>query len=72
MRCSPVLVTLLAVLTTGSASAAAPEKSGYDKPPQNVLDVLHAPSPPNPYVSPTGDRILLVSWVHYPPIAQGA
>ncbi|HMA22773.1 MAG TPA: hypothetical protein VKP00_02235, partial [Gemmatimonadaceae bacterium] len=54
---------------------AKPERvaaSGYDKPPQHVLDVLHAPSPPQPYVSPTRDRILLVSWVDYPSIAQVA
>src|SRR5262252_5543000 len=71
MRSCPVLGTFLAVVTT-CAAAAAPPNSGYDKPPQYVLDVLHAPSPPNPYVSPTGDRILLVSWVRYPPIMQVA
>src|SRR5258706_7990854 len=71
MRSRPVLVTLLTVLAA-CATIAAPSISGYDKPPQNVLDVLHAPSPPNPFVSPTGDRILLVSWVKYPPIAQVA
>jgi len=46
--------------------------SGYNQPPQHVLDVLHAPSPPQPYVSPTRDRILLVSWVDYPSITQVA
>jgi dipeptidyl aminopeptidase/acylaminoacyl peptidase len=71
MRSCPVLGTLLAVVTT-CAAAAVPANSGYDKPPQYVIDVLHAPSPPNPYVSPTGDRILLVSWVRYPPITQVA
>src|SRR5512146_1840189 len=44
------------------AEPAQVAASGYDKPPQHVLDVLHAPSPPQPYVSPTRDRILLVSW----------
>src|SRR5262245_5379276 len=43
--------------------ASANGGSGYSKPPQNVLDVLHAPSPPQPIFSPTRDRILLVSWV---------
>ena len=51
---------------------AGPETSGYEKPPQNVLDVLLAPSPPVPYVSPTGDTILLVSWVDYPPMSRVA
>src|SRR5262245_39832531 len=54
------------------ATAPAFAASGYDKPPQAVLDVLHAPSPPQPMVSPTRDTILLVSWVKYPPIAQVA
>ncbi|MGA7992750.1 MAG: prolyl oligopeptidase family serine peptidase [Thermoanaerobaculia bacterium] len=71
MRSRPALVALLVALVA-SVATAQPAKSGYDKPPQNVLDVLHAPSPPYPYVSPTRDRILLVSWVRYPPIAQVA
>jgi dipeptidyl aminopeptidase/acylaminoacyl peptidase len=71
VRSRPALVTLLAVLVA-CVAAARPARSGYDKPPQNVLDVLRAPLPPNPYVSPTDDRILLVSWVKYPPIAQVA
>jgi dipeptidyl aminopeptidase/acylaminoacyl peptidase len=50
----------------------APVVSGYDQPPQNVLDVLHAPQPPQPMVSPTRDRILLVAWVSYPSISQVA
>ena len=46
--------------------------SGYDKPPQYILDVMHAPSPPVPEVSPTHDTILLVSWQDYPPISRVA
>ena len=45
---------------------------GYDLPPQNVLDVLHAPPPPYPILSPTRETTLLVSWVDYPPMAQVA
>src|SRR5580765_6839138 len=71
MHFRAVLATLLAIVTA-RAAAEAPAASGYDKPPQHVLDVLHAPSPPSPYVSPTADRILLVSWVKYPPITQVA
>ena len=53
--------------------AAPPEgRSGYDKPPQNILDVMHAPSPPVAYVSPVHDTILLVSWQEYPPISRVA
>jgi dipeptidyl aminopeptidase/acylaminoacyl peptidase len=58
-----------------SASAdvpAPPQASSYDKPPQAVLDVLHAPSPPQPSMSPTHETILLVTWTDYPPMARVA
>src|SRR5205085_2684470 len=54
------------------AATNAEPTSQYDKPPPNVLEVLHAPSPPVPYVSPAGDTILLVSWVDYPPMSRVA
>jgi dipeptidyl aminopeptidase/acylaminoacyl peptidase len=58
------------------ASPPAPPRaepaSAYDKPPAPLLEALHAPSPPSPHVSPTGDRILLEAWVDYPPIARVA
>jgi len=57
--------------TSPSASTAA-SSSGYDKPPQYILDVMHAPSPPVPELSPTHDTILLVSWQDYPSIARVA
>src|SRR5690242_8864663 len=68
LRFNLIFAYAFLVSTTAPALAA----SGYDKPPQAVLDVLHAPSPPQPLVSPTRDTILLVSWVKYPPIAQVA
>jgi dipeptidyl aminopeptidase/acylaminoacyl peptidase len=52
------------------APASAP--SGYDLPPKNILDVLHAPSPPTASVSPTRHAMLLVSWQEYPPMARVA
>jgi len=54
------------------STPGAPATSGYAQPPKHVLDVLHAPPPAQPYVSPTRDTILLVSWVQYPTIAQVA
>ncbi len=56
---------------TPTAPVTPPARAvGYDQPPQNVLDVLHAPAPPRPYLSPTRDTVLLISWVQYPPMAQ--
>ena len=62
---------------SSSSKVAAPAKpaegvSGYNQPPQNILDVMRAPSPPQPVVSPTHDSILLVSWQEYPSIARVA
>jgi dipeptidyl aminopeptidase/acylaminoacyl peptidase len=67
---------LLAVLTSGGAVSAAEQvaapPSGYDRPPANILEVMHAPSPPVPDVSPTHDTILLISWQDYPSIVRVA
>jgi dipeptidyl aminopeptidase/acylaminoacyl peptidase len=57
---------------TSAPSATFEGGSGYDKPPQNILDVMQAPSPPVPEVSPTHDTILLVSLQDYPPISRVA
>ena len=81
---APCPVTPAAVVTTTPASAPAvvappapasppaPVVSGYDKPPPQVLEVLHAPASPSPVISPTRDKILLVSNVRYPAMAQVA
>ena len=62
-----------AVATSALASATpAPPTSSYDKPPASILEVLHAPSAPKPVMSPTRDKVLLVSWVDYPSIARVA
>src|SRR5262249_14226451 len=56
-----------------AAPSGAPEvASSYDKPPQALLDVMHAPSPPTPFVSPIGNKILLVSMEEYPSMARVA
>jgi dipeptidyl aminopeptidase/acylaminoacyl peptidase len=49
-----------------------PARAAYDKPPQNILDILHAPSPPSVSLSPARDTLLLVTWVEYPPIERVA
>ena len=53
-------------------SAPADSASGYNKPPQYILDVMNAPTPPIPDVSPTHDTILLVSTQEYPGISRVA
>jgi dipeptidyl aminopeptidase/acylaminoacyl peptidase len=58
--------------TSVGAPASSEHGTGYDVPPKHILDVLHAPSPPSPYVSPTQDELLLVSWQSYPPMSRVA
>jgi len=48
------------------------QTSGYDLPPKNILDVMRAPLPAVPVVSPTKDKMLLVVWQLYPSIARVA
>ncbi|MGI8668766.1 MAG: hypothetical protein ACR2J3_02845 [Aridibacter sp.] len=43
---------------------------GYQKPPQNIMDVLNSPTTPITSVSPAKDKLLLLDPVRYPPIAD--
>ena len=62
----------VATLAVPLPGAAQPATRGYDRPPQNILDVMHAPSPPVPSVSPARDTLLLVTWQDYPTMARVA
>jgi len=59
------LLLLVPALTFSVALA----QERYEKPPQPILDVLSAPLPPMPFLSPTNDRIVFATPVRYPPIA---
>ena len=65
---------LICVPASSQTAKAKPAESasGYNQPPQNILDVMRAGSPPQPMVSPSHDAILLVSWQDYPSIARVA
>jgi dipeptidyl aminopeptidase/acylaminoacyl peptidase len=64
----------LAVACATSALVAMPCHviAGYNQPPQQILDVMRAPAPPQPSINPTHDRMLLVSWQEYPSIGRVA
>ncbi|MDR3793322.1 MAG: prolyl oligopeptidase family serine peptidase [Terracidiphilus sp.] len=53
-------------------TAAQGSSAGYNQPPKNILDVMRAPAPASPVVSPTRDSILLVTPQDYPSIARVA
>ena len=74
--CAPVLCAAAQTSPVGAsttaAAATAGSGTGYDLPPKAILDVLRAPSPNQPFVSPAEDRILFVSWQEYPSISRVA
>jgi len=74
MASLPVAAQSNSSSSNATATPAAPSEaaSGYDLPPKNILDVMLAPSPPRPEVSPTQDAILLISWRDYPSISRVA
>jgi dipeptidyl aminopeptidase/acylaminoacyl peptidase len=66
-------------LALGAASAALaaptatiPAPGAYNQPPREILDVMRAPSPPVPVLSPTHDKLMLVTMDDYPSIAKVA
>lgn len=59
-------------LTPTLVWAQAKPAAGYSRPPKAILDAMLAPSPASPIISPSLDRLLLVSWEDYPSIARVA
>jgi len=60
------LIPMLALF----AFTTLPAETGYQKPPQEVLNILNAPAPPQVSVSPAGDQLALLDIVRYPSIAE--
>jgi dipeptidyl aminopeptidase/acylaminoacyl peptidase len=58
------------VLLAGVVAATVGSGSTWERPPQEVLDVLHAPEAPLVRLSPTGDVLALLKLRRYPPIAD--
>ena len=61
-----VVVFVAGLIIAGQAFA----ESSYQKPPQNVMDVLNAPAIPATSVSPARDKILILEPLRYPPITE--
>src|SRR5580704_8104447 len=77
IACATALPTAAQSNKSATKAAAKPATkaetaSGYNQPPKDILDVMRAPSPPAPVVSPSQDSILLVSWQDYPSISRVA
>jgi len=59
-----ILLLIAILILTGSVFGQ------YQKPPQNVMDVLDAPNTPQTAISPTRDRVALLEPLRYPPISE--
>nr|WP_243321954.1 prolyl oligopeptidase family serine peptidase [Geothrix sp. SG200] len=59
-------------LTPALVWAQAKPATGYSQPPKAILEAMRAPSPASPSISPSLDRMLLVSWEDYPSISRVA
>jgi hypothetical protein len=72
LRVVTVLVAAIFLLVPVSASAGdAPEATTvWQTPPEEVMEVLHAPQLPQVWTSPTGEHLLLGDPVIYPPLAE--
>ena len=60
----------LAAAQSNPPAAPSNTASRYHQPPRYILDVMQAPLPPRPSVSPTNDTVLLVTREYYPSIAR--
>jgi dipeptidyl aminopeptidase/acylaminoacyl peptidase len=67
-----VLTAILSTLvpTSGAAVTCQQTETGWRKPPEEVMAVLHAPQLPSVWTAPTGRHLLLADPVVYPPLAE--
>ncbi|MBF0546267.1 MAG: S9 family peptidase [Candidatus Riflebacteria bacterium] len=68
-RIKLIMVWCFAIVVTAVMAQSNPESSTYQKPPEKVLKVMHAPLTPNVIVSPTHDYMILAAPVMYPPVS---
>ena len=65
-----VPIVLVGVLAVIGLAGAAFNQTKYEKPPQEVLDVLNAPLPPDLILSPKRDLLVLAQRMAYPAISD--
>ncbi len=63
-----LLIGLTAILAVPGSSDPGESLTGWQAPPEDILEVLHAPQLPWVWTSPTGEYLLLADPVLYPPL----
>jgi dipeptidyl aminopeptidase/acylaminoacyl peptidase len=64
-----VVVSMMATVAEAKEGELSPTV-GWQQPPEEVLEVLHAPLLPYVWASPTGEHLLLADPVIYPPLSE--
>jgi dipeptidyl aminopeptidase/acylaminoacyl peptidase len=67
-----MMTTATAASKAATPATATNSTSAYNQPPKEILDVMRAPPPPSPSLSPTRDKLMLVTMDEYPSIAKVA
>jgi dipeptidyl aminopeptidase/acylaminoacyl peptidase len=57
-------------LIVGAAASLGFAQGSYKQPPKEIMDVLNTPAIPSTSISPTRDKIAVLTPVRYPPIAD--
>ncbi len=65
-----VVVAAMSATRVDAVDEAAPPATRWQSPPEDVLEVLHAPQLPWVWTAPTGAHLLLADPVTYPPLAE--
>lgn len=61
---------VLSFLTLLAAAPPAAAQQTYQRPPREIAAILDAPAPPVPFVSPTGNAMILATPIQYRPISD--
>jgi dipeptidyl aminopeptidase/acylaminoacyl peptidase len=61
---------LICVVIAAALCVPASAQSGYKQPPKEIMEVLNAPAIPATSISPTRDRIAILTPLRYPPISE--
>jgi len=68
-----VVISLIAavfMMAPAANGAGTETATGWQTPPEEVMEVLHAPQLPRVWTSPTGENLLLADPVTFPPLAE--
>jgi hypothetical protein len=66
----PIVAAVSMIVPNAGAAGAVETPTGWQTPPEEVMEVLHAPELPWVWTAPSGQHLLLADPVTYPPLAE--